>query len=131
MASGPRRRSTLPREEARRRYVEMGEIAVLEQVQRDARRFDEESIAVGPFARLDAAAVAALDGKTRGAVTNLFGSQAAFQAETMALALNTWEFIARIEYPDPAEFATRGGVGRRVLRRRVSARPGARRQALR
>ncbi len=106
MASGPRRRSTLPREEARRRYVEMGEIAVLEQVQRDARRFDEESIAVGPFARLDAAAVAALDGKTRGAVTNLFGSQAAFQAETMALALNTWEFIARIEYPDPAEFAS-------------------------
>ena len=102
VASGPRRRSTLPREEARRRYVEMGELAVLEQVRRDARRFDEASIAVGPFARLDAGAVAALEGKTRGAVTNLFGSQSAYQAETMALALNTWEFIERLEYPDPA-----------------------------
>ena len=106
MASSPRRRSTLPRAEARRRYVEMGELAVLEQVQRDARRFDEESIAIGPFARLDAGAVAALEGKTRGAVTNLFGSQSAFQAETMALALNTWAFIERLEYPDPAEFGT-------------------------
>jgi hypothetical protein len=106
VASGPRRRSTLPREEARRRYVEMGELAVLEQVRKDARRFDEASIAVGPFARLDAGAVAALEGKTRGAVTNLFGSQSAYQAETMALALNTWEFIERLEYPDPAQFAT-------------------------
>ena len=79
---------------------------MLEQVRTDARRFDQESIAVGPFARLDAGAVAAREGKTRGAVTNLFGSQSAFQAETMALALNTWEFIERIEYPDPAAFAT-------------------------
>lgn len=106
VASSPRRRSTLPREEARRRYVGLGEIAVLEQVRRDARRFDEESIAVGPFARLDAGAVAALEGKTRGAVTNLFGSQSAFQAETMAFALNTWELIKQIEYPDPAEFVS-------------------------
>jgi AcrR family transcriptional regulator len=100
-----RKRSTLPRDEARRRYVKIGERVVLEQVRTDARRFDQESIAVGPFARLDAGAVAALEGKTRGAVTNLFGSQSAFQAETMALALNTWEFIERIEYPDPASFA--------------------------
>jgi hypothetical protein len=106
VAANTRRRSTLPREEARRRYIEMGEAAVLEQVRRDARRLDEESIAVGPFARLDAGAVAALDGKTRGAVTNLFGSQAAFQAETMALALSAGELIEQIEYPDPSEFAS-------------------------
>jgi hypothetical protein len=100
----PRRRSTLPREEARRRYVEMGELVVLEQLRRDALRLDEESISVGPFARLDANAVAALDGKTRGAVTNVFGSQAAFRAETMALALSAEDWLGRIEYPDPADF---------------------------
>lgn len=31
----------------------------------------------------EADAVAARDGKTRGAITNLFGSQAAYQTETM------------------------------------------------
>jgi len=102
---GPRTRSTLPREEARRRYVEIGELAVLEQVRRDAVRLDEESIAVGPFARLDANAVAALDGKTRGAITNVFGSQAAFQADTMALALSAVDWVERVEYPDPSAFA--------------------------
>jgi hypothetical protein len=106
MAMSPRKRSTLPREEARRRYVEIGELAVLEQVRHDARRLDEESIAVGPFARLDANAVAALDGKTRGAITNVFGSQAAFQAETMALALSAEDWVGRIRYPEPAAFAT-------------------------
>jgi hypothetical protein len=102
----PRRRSTLPREEARRRYVEIGELAVLEQLRRDALRLDEESIPVGPFARLDANAVAAMDGKTRGAITNVFGSQAAFQAETMALALSAEDWVGRIEYPEPADFPT-------------------------
>jgi hypothetical protein len=101
----PRRRSTLPREEARRRYVETGELAVLEQVRADARRLDEQAITVGPFARLDANAVAALDGKTRGAVTNVFGSQAAFQAETMELALSAEDWVGRVEFPDPARFA--------------------------
>jgi hypothetical protein len=105
---GPRRRSTLPREEARRRYVEIGELAVLEQVRRDALRLDEQSIAVGPFARLDANAVAAMDGKTRGAITNVFGSQAAFQAETMELALSAEDWVGRIEYPEPDAFATAG-----------------------
>jgi hypothetical protein len=61
---------------------------------------------VGPFARLDAGAVAARDGKTRGAITNLFGSQAAFQAETMALALDVGDWIEQIEYPAPADFPT-------------------------
>lgn len=102
----PRRRSTLSRDEARRRYVEMGELAVLEQLRRDALRLDEESIAVGPFARLDAKAVAAMDGKTRGAITNVFGSQATLQAETMALALSAEDWVGRVAYPEPAAYAT-------------------------
>ena len=87
----PRRRSTLPKDEARRRYVELAELVVLEQIRDDARRLDAEALAVGPFARLDANAVAAREGKTRGAVTNVFGSQAALQAATMALALDAGE----------------------------------------
>ena len=101
-------RSTLPKDEARRRYVELGELAVLEQIRRDAERLDRHEIAIGPFARLDANAVAARDGKTRGAITNLFGSQAAFQAETMSLALSAADWIARLEYPPPEDFATAG-----------------------
>ena len=97
-------RSTLPRDAARRRYVEIGELAALEQIRRDSEALDEHAIAVGPFARLDANAVAARDGKTRGAITNLFGSQAAFQAETMALALSAGDWIERVELPDPAGF---------------------------
>jgi hypothetical protein len=101
-----RARSTLPKEEARRRYVEMGELVVLEQIRRDSELLDELRIAVGPFGRLDAGEVAAGDGKTRGAISNLFGSQASFQTETMALALSAGEWIERIEYPAPAGFAT-------------------------
>lgn len=104
----PRHRSTLPKDEARRRYVEIGERAALEQIRRDAEALDRRAIAIGPFARLDANAVAAADGKTRGAVTNLFGSQASFQAETMALALSAGDWIDRIDYPDPAAFADAG-----------------------
>jgi hypothetical protein len=103
-----RHRSKLPRDEARRRYVEAGELAALEQIRLDAERLDDRSLAVGPFARLDANAVAARDDKTRGAITNLFGSQAAFQVETMALALDAADWIARMEYPDPGEFADAG-----------------------
>ncbi len=96
-------RSTLPKEEARRRYVELAELVVLEQIRADARRLDAEALAVGPFARLDANAVAAREGKTRGAVTNLFGSQAALQAATMALALDAGEagpYPAPEDHPD-------------------------------
>ncbi len=103
---GPRKRSTLPREEARRRYVEIGQLAALKQIRADAERLDDRSIAVGPIARLDANAVAAEDGKTRGAITNLFGSQAAFRAETMALALNAEQQIEHLAYPAPGDFAT-------------------------
>jgi hypothetical protein len=98
------RRSTLPKDEARRRYVEIGELAVLEQIKRDSEQLDDRAIAIGPFARLDAGAVAARDGKTRGVISNLFGNQAAFQAETMALALDAGDWVARIEYPEPAGF---------------------------
>jgi hypothetical protein len=98
-------RSRLPRDEARRRYVEIGELAALEQIRADSGALDERAIAVGPFARLDATAVAARDGKTRGAITNLFGSQAAFQAETMALALSAGDWIERIEHPRAASFS--------------------------
>lgn len=97
-------RSRLPQQEARRRYLELGKQAVLDQIATDSRALDDKAIAVGPFARLDAAAVAALDGKTRGAVTNLFGSQASFQVETMALALSAGDWIERIDHPDPAGF---------------------------
>jgi hypothetical protein len=99
-------RSTLPKHEARRRYVEIGELEVLEQIRKDSELLDDHAIAVGPFARLDANAVAARDGKTRGAISNLFGSQAVFQAETMALALSAGDWIEQIAYPEPTDFAT-------------------------
>ena len=82
----------------------MGGLVVLEQIQKDSKLLGEQAIAVGPFARLDAEDVAAHDGKTRGAITNLFGSQAAFQAETMALALDASDRVALIKFPAPAEF---------------------------
>lgn len=106
MSSQKRGRSTLPKPAARQRYVEIGEIVVLEQIQKDSELLDRLAIAVGPFARLDADAVAARDGKTRGAITNLFGSQASFQAETMALALSAGGWIEQIDYPAPGDFAT-------------------------
>lgn len=99
-------RSKLSPSEARRRYVEIGELVALEQIRNDSEVLDDNAIAVGPFARLDAGLVAARDGKTRGAITNLFGSQAAFQVETMALALGAADWIKEIEYPAPTDFPT-------------------------
>ena len=88
-AGQKRKRSTIPKAEARRRYIEAAELVVLDQIRKDSRLLDERAIAVGPFARLDANAVAAHEGKTRGAINNLFGSQAVFQAETsQAIARN-------------------------------------------
>jgi hypothetical protein len=107
--TGRRTRSTLPRNEARQRYVELAELVVLEQIARDAQKLDQGALAVGPFARLDSAEVAARAGKTRGAISNLFGSQAAFQTQTMALALGASDWIDRIHYPDPADFASADG----------------------
>ena len=106
IAADFRSRSTLPKAEARQRYVEIGELVALEQIRRDSQALDDRSIPIGPFARLDANAVAAQEGKTRGAISNLFGSQAAFQAETMALALSAGDWIEQIDYPAPADFPT-------------------------
>lgn len=106
IANQKRERSTLPKPDARRRYVEIGELAVLEQIQLDSVALDDNAIPIGPFARLDAGAVASRDGKTRGAITNLFGSQAAFQTETMALALSAAHWIDQFEFPAPKEFDT-------------------------
>ena len=100
------RRSKLAPLDARRRYVEIGERLVLEQIRNDAETLNDRAVAIGPFARLDAGAVAARDDKTRGAITNLFGSQLAFQAETMALALSAGDWIEQIEFPAPADFPT-------------------------
>jgi hypothetical protein len=101
----PPGRSTLPKEQARRRYVELAGLVVLEQIREDSERLDREALPVGPFARLDANKVAAREGKTRGAISNLFGNQAALQAETMALALDAAQLIEAIAYPDPADHA--------------------------
>ena len=104
----PRMRSPLPKDAARRRYLEIGSIAALEQIRDDARVLDAEAMAIGPFARLDAGAVAARDGKTRGAITNLFGSQAAYQSATMSLALDAGELAELADWPRPADFADAG-----------------------
>jgi hypothetical protein len=99
------KRSRMRKLDARKRYVELAELAVLQQIQADARLLDTEQIAVGPFARLDANAVAAVDGKTRGVISNLFGNQARFQAETMMLALSAGHWIDAIDYPAPQDHA--------------------------
>src|SRR3954453_461492 len=104
----PAGRSTLPRDEARDRYVEMGQVAALEQIRRDSEALDRRSIAVGPFARLDAGAVAERDGKTRGVISHLFGSQAAFQVETMARALDAGDWIEQLELPAPPDHPDAG-----------------------
>lgn len=99
-------RSRLTRDEARRNYIETGELVTLEQIRRDAESVDDGAMAVGPFARVDANEVAARDGKTRGALTNVFGSQRNFQIETMTLALSAADWIERLEYRPPAEFTS-------------------------
>lgn len=97
-----RARSSLPKPEARRRYLEIGSLAALEQIRHDSQALDADAMAIGPFARLDAGAVAAREGKTRGAITNLFGSQAAYQVETMGLVLDAAELAELADWPDPA-----------------------------
>jgi (2R)-ethylmalonyl-CoA mutase len=42
--------SNLQRDEARRRYIEIGGLAALEQIRRDSETLDQQSIPVGPFA---------------------------------------------------------------------------------
>lgn len=101
-----RARSNLPPPEARRRYREVGALAALEQIRLDSGGLDDRAIAVGPFGRLDAGAVAARDGKTRGSVTNLFGSQAAYQVATMEFVLDAEAWVEAGAFPPPRDFAT-------------------------
>ncbi|MFO1037640.1 MAG: hypothetical protein U1E45_12395 [Geminicoccaceae bacterium] len=105
-AEKKRRRSTLPKEAAREHYVSLGLLVALEQIREDAGQLDERAFPVGPFARLDANLVAARESRTRGAISNIFGSQTAFQIETMALALSAGDWIAELVFPPPAEFPT-------------------------
>src|SRR4249920_151520 len=103
-----RRRSLLPPDEARKRYVQLAETVVLKQIQSDASRLDREDDerreAVGPFAKLNAEKVAAsADGKSRGAITNLFKSQRQFQLQVMASVLDDPEVDVFVP-PDPAGF---------------------------
>lgn len=107
MARTPR--SSLQPDEARKRYIELAEMAVMEQIRVDARRLDraddERRVAVGPFARLNAEQVASrADGKSRGAITNLFKSQRQFQLEAMALALEDPVGVDEVGAPDPRRF---------------------------
>ena len=101
-----RTRSPLPRTEARQHYVELGSRAVLDQIREDSRALDARAIAIGPFARLDAGRVAAQVGKTRGVLSNLFGSQAAYQVATMEMVLDAGSRLEEIVYPAPADFPT-------------------------
>lgn len=104
MTQKRRARSILSKPDARRRYQVMGGVAALEQIKRDSEALDEGAFAVGPFARLDADAVAARDGKTRGAITNLFGSQAAYQVEVMRIVLDAETSSDVLGLPDPEAF---------------------------
>jgi len=101
-------RSRRPRDEARLRYVEMGQLAALQQIKRDSEALDRRSLAVGPFVRLDAGAVAERDGKTRGVISHLFGSQAAFQAATMARTLDAGDWIEQADFPAPGDHPDAG-----------------------
>ncbi len=103
-----RRRSILPPEEAKKRYIRAAETVILEQIRVDARRLDREDDerrgAVGPFAKLNAEQVAAsVDGKSRGAITNLFKSQRQFQLQAMALVLEDPE-VDIFVLPEPRAF---------------------------
>lgn len=103
-----RRRSLLPPDEARQRYIRAAESVLLRQIRSDARRLDGQNdrqhVAVGPFATLSAEAVAAsTDGKSRGAITNLFKSQRQFQLQAMALVLEDPEADIQMP-PDPVGF---------------------------
>lgn len=104
-----RRRSLLQPDDARRRYIRAAESVILRQIQVDGRRLDQDddgqNVAVGPFAKLSAEEVAAnVDGKSRGAITNLFKSQRQFQLQAMALVLEDPEVDVQ-DPPHPAGFA--------------------------
>jgi hypothetical protein len=66
---------------------------------------------LGPFARIDATEIAQREGKTRGVISNLFGSQGAFQVAVMDLSLSDFEDqggVHEVAYPDVQEFSDAG-----------------------
>ena len=83
----------------------MGGLAALEQIRLDAEVLDRQAMAVGPFARIDAGAVTAQDNKTRGVISNLFGSQAAYQVAVMDLTLDADAWVDTAGHPAPRNFA--------------------------
>jgi hypothetical protein len=86
-------------------------VEVFRQLQRDAVALDEtmaddRAFAVGPFARLRADVVVDELGKTRGAITNVWGSQEAFRAAVMGVFLNDVSLgLEDVRYPHPADAA--------------------------
>lgn len=98
-------RSTRSKKDARDHYIELGVLEVIEQVRHDAALLDAGAAAIGPFARLDANAVAAREGKTRGVISNLFGSQAAYQSAVLQRVVCWDEWVAMAEIPSPSDFA--------------------------
>ena len=123
----PATRSRLPRTTRAAATPRSGSSRRSQQIKRDSEALDRRSIAVGPFARLDAGAVAERDGKTRGVISHLFGSQAAFQAETMERRARRRRLDRAGRAPRPAEHRRRGRLARRPARRPGGARAAPRR----
>ena len=109
MTTTPRER--LPRRDAEQTYLRAGELAVYRQLLRDAADLDASleqggSIAVGPFARLRTDIVVDQLGKTRGAINNLWGSQAGFREAIFDTFLNdTTLGVEDVAYPDAGDCA--------------------------
>lgn len=105
-------RNRLTRDRASQTYIRAGELEVFRQLQRDATALDEtmaddRAFAVGPFARLRADVVVDELGKTRGAITNLWGSQEAFRAAVMNVFLNDDSLgLDDVQYPHPSDAST-------------------------
>jgi hypothetical protein len=108
----PAPRNRLTRDHASQTYIRAGELEVFRQLQRDALALDEtmaddRAFAVGPFARLRADVVVDELGKTRGAITNLWGSQEAFRAAVMNVFLNDDSLgVDDVRYPEPDDFVS-------------------------
>lgn len=99
----------MTRDDAAELYIRAGELEVFRQLERDAQALDatlavDTAFAVGPFARLRADEVLDELGKTRGAISNLWGSQEAFRAAVMHLFLNDETLgLDEVRYPSPTD----------------------------
>ena len=107
------RRSGLSREEAKKRYIQLAEKVILEQVEEDARRLDGEDDdrrkAIGPFARLSAERVAELDdGRSRGADHERLQEPARVPARGDGGRLGRSGSARGLDTPDPQGFEDAG-----------------------